>query len=122
MMKNVFVVILVFLLIFVAFHPSYLEPESSMPTFDEVFEFGYNVTVGPFVVLASVKDGIPAFWNELNDWFGSVFGFNADNLMDFFEDKIFGDLTNAIESIKTFFSTVFDPVKDLVQEIRDKIK
>ena len=61
-------VIILFTVIFYAFNPG-----GSPPTFDEIFEFGYNVTIRPFEVLASIRDGFSVFFDNLLEWFKSLF-------------------------------------------------
>ena len=61
-------VVLLFTVIFYAFNPG-----GSPPTFSQIFEFGYNVTVRPLEVLASIRDGFGTFLDELVAWFNSLF-------------------------------------------------
>ena len=67
-MYHIIGVVLIFTLIFYAFNPG-----GSPPTFGEIFEFGYMVTIKPLEVLASIKDGFTPFVNNLIDWFESLF-------------------------------------------------
>lgn len=61
-------VILLFTLIYFSFNPG-----GAPPTFSEIFEFGYNVTIKPLEVLASIKDGIGTFIDNLIAWFNGLF-------------------------------------------------
>ena len=68
-MKYVILVIVLFTVLFYAFHPG-----DEPPTFNDVFAFGYDVTIRPLEVFASIKDGIAAFIENLVAWFKSLFG------------------------------------------------
>ena len=57
-----------FTFVFFAFNPG-----GEPPTFGEVFEFGYNVTIRPLEVLASIREGFTEFLDELVSWFNSLF-------------------------------------------------
>lgn len=67
-MKYAVLVVVLFTLIYFGFHA-----DTAMPTFDEIFAFGYTVTIRPLEVLASVKDGIDVFISELIAWFKALF-------------------------------------------------
>lgn len=60
-------IVLIFTLLFYAFNPG-----GEPPTFGEIFEFGYNVTVKPLEVLASIRDGLGDFIDNLVVWFNSL--------------------------------------------------
>ena len=96
-MKYAIFVILLFALLFAAFHPEYITPLTTYagagggenggvisggsrlpenyqaPEFSEVWNFGYNVVFGPWEVLASIGDGIDVFVEKLVDWFKALF-------------------------------------------------
>lgn len=68
-MKYAILVVVLFTVIYYAFHPGV-----EAPTFNDVFAFGYDVTIRPLEVFASVKDGLAAFIENLVAWFKSLFG------------------------------------------------
>ena len=61
-------VVFLFTFLFYAFNPG-----SAAPTFGDIFEFGYNITIRPIEVLASIKDGFSTFLENLVSWFNSLF-------------------------------------------------
>jgi len=67
-MQYILGLVLLFTLILFAFNPG-----GEPPSFGEVFEFGYNVTIRPMEVLASIRDGFGVFLDELVAWFNSLF-------------------------------------------------
>jgi hypothetical protein len=61
-------VVLLFTFVFYAFNPG-----GEPPTFGQIFDFGYNVTVRPLEVLSSIRDGFGDFLDNLVAWFNSLF-------------------------------------------------
>lgn len=69
MSKYIFGVILLFTVLYYGFHPGVTEA----PSFGEIFDFGFNVVIRPFEVLASIRDGVWDFATNMIDWFESLF-------------------------------------------------
>ena len=67
-MQYIIGLVVLFTFVFFAFNPG-----GEPPTFGEVFEFGYNVTIRPLEVLASIREGFTEFLDELVSWFNSLF-------------------------------------------------
>ena len=125
-MKNVFIVILVFTLLFVGFHPGYLVPNPetgtfSTPSFSEVFGFGYELTFGTIELATSIFKGPDAFFQRFEAWSSKVFGtYTIFDFIDAFTDKL-----PVIRQLKEFVEFVISPLSedfsDLVEWIQDKL-
>ena len=88
MFDNLFVFILVLVLIFVAFNPSYLVQGEELPTSTEIFSFGYEVTFGTFEVIATLRDGPQAFYDRFIVWKTALIGdYNLIDFLDFVTDR-----------------------------------
>ena len=118
MNKKIFVVILSFVLLFVVFHPSYLEPSSGFPTFDEMFDFGYEITVGTIEVAVSIFQGPSKFLARFDKWRHVVFG--DTTLLDFIDELT--DRLPVIRTLKNFVEGVLEPLSDSFENISNWIK
>ena len=120
MTKNIFILILVFVLLFVAFNPSYLYPEEqkTLPTFSEIFLFGYELTVGSVEVLTSIFKGPEAFLERFSTWRSNVFGeFTVLDFLDSFTDRI-----PVVRTLKRFAENVISPLEDVFSDLSDWIR
>ena len=120
MIKKIFVLILVFVLLFVAFNPSYLDPtlESELPTFSEIFLFGYELTVGSVEVVTSIFKGPEAFLERFSMWRSNVFGeFTVLDFLDSFTDRI-----PVVRTLKRFAENVIAPLDDVFTDLSDWIR
>lgn len=120
MIKNIFVLILVFVLLFVAFNPSYLDPtlEPQLPTFSEIFLFGYELTVGSVEVVTSIFKGPDAFLERFSSWRSNVFGeFTVLDFLDSFTDRI-----PVVRTLKRFAENVIAPLDDVFTDLSDWIR
>ena len=118
MNKKIFAVILTFVLLFVAFHPSYLEPGAEFPTFDEMFDFGYEITVGTIEVAVSIFQGPSKFLTRFDKWRHAVFG--DVTLLDFLDELT--DRLPVIRTLKNFVEGVLEPLSDSFENISNWIK
>lgn len=118
MYKKIFVVILSFVLLFVAFHPAYLEPGAGFPTFDEMFDFGYEITIGTVEVGASIFKGPSAFLTRFDKWRRAVFG--DVTLLDFLDELT--DRLPVIRTLKNFVEGVLEPLSDSFKDLTAWIK
>ena len=124
-MKYVFLVILCFCLLFIGFHPGYLVPDEngafSVPTFTEVFGFGYELTFGTIEMGTSIFKGPEAFLLRFESWSRTVFGnFTIFDFLDQFTDK-FPILRQLKEFVEFVIAPLQDDFGDLVEWIKDKL-
>ena len=121
-MKYVFIVILCFSLLFLGFHPGYLVPDEngafSVPTFTEVFGFGYTLTFGTIEMATSIFNGPEAFLLHFESWFKNIFGdYTIVDFIDQFTDKL-----PVIRQLKDFVEFVVAPLQDDFSDLVDWIK
>lgn len=132
----IYVVIFMFLTAMVLnVFPQYSVSTVSLSSFYGIFEAGYNFFLGPFEVIASIRNGFVgegAFFPELNNWLLNTFGFDFVAIITGFVDSIFGpaiDLGNtflgtikkAIVSISNFASDVSSAVSNAFTVISNKL-
>lgn len=115
--------------------PQYAVATTSMDSFYGIFEAGYNLFLGPFKVIASVRNGFigdGAFFPELNTWLINTFNFDFVSILTGFFEAIFGptvDLGNtflgaikkAVSSISNFASDVSSAVSNAFTLISNKL-
>ena len=122
MSDNIFILILCFVLLFVAFNPLVLEPDAELPTFNEMFAFGYEITIGTVEMAASIFKGPDVFIDRFSIWRINVFG---ENTIVSYLDRITDDLP-VVRTLKNFAETVLSPLEDVFSDlsewIRDKIE
>lgn len=123
MMRNIFIVILCFTLLFVAFHAdTYLSPnengEFATVSFEEIFGFGLELTVGTFQVLTSIFKGPTVFYNRFTQWRKVVFG--DFTLIDFIDN--FTDRFPALRITKDFVESVLSPLQDVFEDLSEWIR
>ena len=118
MAEKIFVVILVFVLLFVAFNPTYLSSESELPTFSRIFVFGYELTVGSVEVLISVFKGPGALADRFAAWRVNVFG--QVTVFDFIDN--FTDRLPVVRTLKGFVEAVISPLQDVFAELSTWIR
>ena len=126
-MKNIFIVILCFTLLFLGFHPEYFERDDEsgeflVPSFTEIFGFGYELTFGTIETATSIFKGPEAFVARFKQWRVCIFG--DVTVLDFIDN--FTDRLPVIRELKEVVELVIAPLSDdfadLVDWIRDKIK
>ena len=120
MIKNIFILILVFVLLFVAFNPSYLDPslEPELPTFSEIFLFGYELTIGTFEVFTSIFRGPEALHERFSIWRDHIFGdFTVLDFLDSFTDRL-----PVIRTLKRFAENVIAPLEDVFTDLTDWVR
>lgn len=115
--------------------PQYAVATTSMDSFYGIFEAGYNLFLGPFKVIASIRNGFTgsgAFFPELNNWLVNTFGFDFVAIVTGFVDSIFGPAVNlgssflgtiktAINKIVNFASDVSSAVSNAFTVISNKL-
>ena len=115
--------------------PQYAVSTTSLDSFYGIFEAGYNLFLGPFKVIASVRNGFVgdgAFFPELNTWLINTFNFDFPSIVTGFFEAIFGpavDLGNtflgaikkAINSISNFATDVSSAVSNAFSVISTKL-
>ena len=121
-MRNIFVLILCFTLLFIAFHPDYLNPDPNteeyvVPDFTEIFAFGYELTFGTIEVFVSIFNGPEALIERFDQWRVAVFGdYTLVSFLDSITDRI-----PLIRGIKDFFDPLIDEMSDFGDWVKDKI-
>ena len=134
MIKNIFIVILCFALLFLAFNPEYMSSDYTdlhgMPSFSEVFVFGYELTVGTVELLTSILKGPDAFFDKFDQWRTTLFGEDV-KFVDFlsrlvtrsieFLDQIARQIP-VVKDVKNFIDTILSPLENFLDNIPDWLK
>ena len=95
---------------------------TGMFSFDDIFSFGYELTIGTVEVVTSIFKGPEAFVERFNQWRVCIFG--DVTVFDFIDN--FTDRLPVIREIKNFVKDVIEPLNEdfgnLVTWIQEKIK
>ena len=119
-------------------------PYTGMPSFNDSFSFGYELTIGTFEVVASIFKGPDALFSRFEQWRVTLFG--DVKLFDFVTKWISKCITilndiaeslpvigplkrfidSSLEPLEGFIDKVLEPLEDvfgnLAEWIRDKIR
>ena len=123
-MKNAFVLILCFTLLFLAFNPGVFENGSDFPTFFEIFEFGYAITFGTVDLFVSVFKGPEVFFEKFDIWRSvlfdkiTLFSFLSafvDRSIDFLDSIVYR--IPVVKEIKHVIDTIILPFEDKISDI-----
>lgn len=92
--------------------PSFTFIASSVDSFYDTFKMIYDIFLGPFEVLASVRNGLigttssPGFWLQLNTWLEKILGFSFNSIVSSFFEAVFGLGYNFIGEIKSVITAI----------------
>ena len=115
-MKNILILFLCFTLLFVAFHPDYMS--SGVPSFSEIFGFGYELTIGTLEVFVSVFKGPDALITRFTQWRTVIFGENTIiSFLDAFTDRL-----PIVRTLKDFAESVIQPLEDVFSDLAEWLR
>ena len=128
------VILLFFTSLAIRAFPTFAVAAASINSFYDTFKIAYDICIGPFEVLASVRNGLigdasnPGFWLQFNTWLGNVLGFSFNSIISSFFEIIFGFGYDFIEKIKIVFNdisgfstNVSNAVSNAFEFVRDAI-
>ena len=110
MLEKIFLVILLFTVLFVAFNPQYIDPSQNLdfPSFSDIFSFGYEITIG------SVEVVVSTFKERLGQWQDNVIGFRLkDYINSFIMDM------PVINTLVTFVKKCLNPLENIYVKIAE---
>lgn len=125
--------------------PSFTVAAVSVDSFYDTFKVIYDIFLGPFEVLGSVRNGLvgttsnPGFWLQLNTWLENILGFSFNSIVSSFFEAIFGlgynfigeiksvitaisgFATNVANAVGSVFSTLFSSVESVFTKVETAI-
>ena len=118
MMRNFAMFILVFVLLYLAFHQAYLDPSNGVPEFSDIFTFSYELTVGSLEVVSCIFKGPDAFLTRFSVWRSNVFG--DVRIIEYIDN--FTDQMPVLRDLKSFAESVITPLKDVFSDIAEWVR